>query len=367
MLALILAIGAFAGVIAGLLGVGGGIVLVPAFFFAFDGLGYATPDLMQICLATSLATIVVTSVRSVLAHHRRGAVDWDILRGWGGGAALGAILGVVAATGLRGGILMAIFGVLGLAVGLYMAFGDSEWRLGDRMPAGRARAVGAPILGFLSVLMGIGGGSFGVPLMSLYNVPIHRAVATAAGFGVMIAVPSVLGFLLVASGGPDRPPFTVGQVNLAAFVAVIAAHVLFTRHVLGYQIRLAGQAPRAARFAGVNPGRMIFLCLGISGALAGMAGLFEVSGPSGQIGIDFNVGYGFTAIIVAFLGRLNPLGILAAGLLMALTYIGGELAQLMLGVPAPAIQAFQGMLLFFLLALDVLANYRVAWRRGAAA
>jgi len=183
---------------------------------------------MQICLATSLATIVVTSVRSVLAHHRRGAVDWDILRGWGGGAALGAILGVVAATGLRGGILMAIFGVLGLAVGLYMAFGDSEWRLGDRMPAGRARAVGAPILGFLSVLMGIGGGSFGVPLMSLYNVPIHRAVATAAGFGVTIAVPSVLGFLLVAGGGPDRPPFTVGQVNLAAFVAVIAMTLITT-------------------------------------------------------------------------------------------------------------------------------------------
>ena len=131
MLALILAIGAAAGVIAGLLGVGGGIVLVPAFFFAFDGLGYNTPDLMQICLATSLATIVVTSIRSVLAHNKKGAVDWDILRGWGVGIAIGAALGVVAATGLRNEVLMGIFGVLGLSVGLYMAFGRAEWRLGD--------------------------------------------------------------------------------------------------------------------------------------------------------------------------------------------------------------------------------------------
>jgi uncharacterized membrane protein YfcA len=228
MLALIMAIGAIAGVIAGLLGVGGGIVLVPAFFFAFDGLGYDTPDLMQICLATSLATIVVTSVRSVLGHNRKGAVDWDILRGWGIGIAIGAALGVVAATGLRGPVLMAIFGVLGLLVGLYMAFGKSDWRLGEEMPHGAGRAVTAPTLGFLSVLMGIGGGSFGVPLMTLYNVPIHRAVATAAGFGVVIAVPSVIGFLLVQGEGPGRPPFTVGQVNLVAFVAVVAMTLITT-------------------------------------------------------------------------------------------------------------------------------------------
>ena len=146
---------------------------------------------------------------------------------------------------------------------------------------------------------------------------------------------------------------------VAALIAVIFAHILLGRHILGYQIRLTGQAPRAARFAGVNPARLILFCLGTSGALAGMAGLFEVSGPAGQVSIDFNVGYGFTAIIVAFLGRLHPLGILAAGLLMALTYIGGEIAQSDLGLPAAAIQVFQGMLLFFLLAVDVLTNYRL--------
>ena len=146
---------------------------------------------------------------------------------------------------------------------------------------------------------------------------------------------------------------------IAAFMAVIGAYILLQRHILGFHIKLAGQAPRAARFAGVNPTALVVMCMGISGALAGLAGMFEVSGPAGQISIDFNVGYGFTAIIVAFLGRLNPIGILLAGLLMALTYIGGELAQFMLGLPAAAIQAFQGMLLFFLLAVDLLTNYRL--------
>jgi simple sugar transport system permease protein len=154
---------------------------------------------------------------------------------------------------------------------------------------------------------------------------------------------------------------------VAAFIAVIAAYVLLQRHMLGFQIRLAGDAPRAARFAGVRPARLVVLCLGISGALAGLAGLFEVAGPAGQISIDFNSGYGFTAIIVAFLGRLNPVGILFAGLLMALTYIGGEIAQFMLGLPAAAIQAFQGMLLFFLLGVDVLTNYRIRFALGRAA
>ena len=146
---------------------------------------------------------------------------------------------------------------------------------------------------------------------------------------------------------------------VAAFIAVIFAYVLLSRHMLGFQIRVTGQSPRAARFAGVNPSRLILFCLGTSGALAGLAGMFEATGPAGQISIDFNSGYGFTAIIVAFLGRLHPVGILLAGLLMALTYIGGEAAQAQLGLPAAAIQLLQGMLLFFLLAVDVLTNFSI--------
>lgn len=146
---------------------------------------------------------------------------------------------------------------------------------------------------------------------------------------------------------------------VAALFAVLAVYVLMQRHIAGFRIRVAGEAPRAARFTGVVPARLVMFCLGLSGALAGLAGLFEVAGPSGQITDSFNMGYGFTAIIVAFLGRLHPVGILLAGLLMALTYIGGDMAQLMLGLPSAAIQVFQGMLLFFLLGFDLLTNYRI--------
>jgi general nucleoside transport system permease protein len=154
---------------------------------------------------------------------------------------------------------------------------------------------------------------------------------------------------------------------VAAFVAVIFAYVLLARHRLGFAIRVTGEAPRAAKFSGVNPTRLVLFCMSMSGLLAGLAGMFEVAGPAGQITIDFNVGYGFTAIIVAFLGRLHPIGILLAGGLMALTYIGGDIAQSQLGLPAAAIQVFQGMLLFFLLAFDLFTNYRLRIGRAEVA
>ena len=141
MFVLLTVIGGFAGVLAGLLGVGGGIVLVPAFFYAFQTLGYDGPQLMQMCLATSLATIIVTSMRSVLSHNRKGAVDWGILRTWAPGIAIGAVLGVLAAASLRSVTLQALFGVLGIVIGLYLGFGRAHWRLGDAMPGGLRRAV----------------------------------------------------------------------------------------------------------------------------------------------------------------------------------------------------------------------------------
>src|SRR6056297_3851526 len=222
MLVMLMVIGAFAGVLAGLLGVGGGIVLVPSFFYAFQTLGYGGPQLMQICLATSLATIIVTSLRSVLSHHKKGAVDWDILKTWAPGIAIGAVVGVLVAASLKSTTLQGVFGVLGIIVGLYLGLGRAHWRLGPQMPSGLTRALMSPVLGFLSVLMGIGGGSFGVPIMSLYGVPIHRAVATAAGFGVTIALPSVIGFLFLEIAAENRPPLTFGAVNVVAFAVVVA-------------------------------------------------------------------------------------------------------------------------------------------------
>lgn len=226
MIALLLAIGAFAGVVSGLLGVGGGIILVPAFLYAFSALGYGSATLMRVCIATSLATIVVTSARSVVMHHRRGAVDTDILRTWAPGIGIGAVAGVLAVSRLQTTALQTIFGLLALVVAFYIGFGRGQWRLGAEMPTGRARLVLSPLVGFLSVLMGIGGGSFGVPLMSLYNIPIHRAVATAAGFGVLIAVPSVAMLLFMPVA--DAPPYTLGAVNLPAFGVIIAMTLITT-------------------------------------------------------------------------------------------------------------------------------------------
>lgn len=223
-----LAIGAFAGIMAGLLGVGGGIVLVPAFFFLFSSLNYGGDQVMQLCLGTSLATIVVTSIRSLHAHNRKGAVDWPILKSWSWGIAAGAILGGFAASALRSDILQAVFGILGVVVGWYLGFGKQSWRLSDVMPEGVRRAVLSPVLGFLSVLMGIGGGSLGVPLMSLHNVAIHRAVATAAGFGLAISIPALPGFLIVEIPAQVRPPMTVGAINLPAFGTVIAMTLITT-------------------------------------------------------------------------------------------------------------------------------------------
>lgn len=226
MLLLLLAIGAFAGVVSGLLGVGGGIILVPAFYYAFSALGYGSETLMRVCIATSLATIIVTSTRSAHAHNQRGALDWQILRSWAPGIVIGAVVGVLAVSRLQTTALQVIFGCLALVVAAYLGLGRAEWRLGAGMPTGGKRAALSPVVGFLSVLMGIGGGSFGVPLMSLFGVPIHRAVATAAGWGVVIAVPSVAVLLFTRIEG--APPYTLGAVNLPAFATIIAMTLLTT-------------------------------------------------------------------------------------------------------------------------------------------
>jgi simple sugar transport system permease protein len=147
---------------------------------------------------------------------------------------------------------------------------------------------------------------------------------------------------------------------LVALAAVGAAYIYIERLIFGFQVKVMGQAPRAARYAGFSERRIVWSSFMISGGLAGLAGLFEAAGPVGQLVPSLPVGYGFTAIIVAFLGRLHPVGILFAGMLMALTYIGGETAQIEMSLPSATTSVFQGMLLFFLLGADVLVNFRLA-------
>jgi general nucleoside transport system permease protein len=147
--------------------------------------------------------------------------------------------------------------------------------------------------------------------------------------------------------------------TLAALVVVMLVTVMLGRTIMGFEIRLIGAAPRAARFSGFNADKLVLATFGVSGALAGLAGIIEVAGPIGYLQPDISPGYGFTAIIVAFLGRLNPIGILIAGLFLALTFIGGENAEIAIKVPLDLTKVFQGILLFYVLACDSLIVYRI--------
>ncbi len=153
-----------------------------------------------------------------------------------------------------------------------------------------------------------------------------------------------------------------GRLHLGAAIALLivaGAAVLLGRTIKGFEIRVVGAAPRAARFGGFNSSQLVLLTFAVSGALAGLAGIIEVAGPVGHLQPSISPGYGFTAIIVAFLGRLNPVGILIAGLFLALTFIGGEQAQIAMKIPQDMTKVFQGILLFYVLACDSLILYRI--------
>ena len=146
---------------------------------------------------------------------------------------------------------------------------------------------------------------------------------------------------------------------IIALFAVLGGWIMMSKTIIGFQVKVIGEAPDAGRYAGFSVNRVIWFALLLGGGAAGVAGLIEVSGPIGQLLPSISPGYGFTAIIVAFVGRLHPVGVLFAGLLMALSYLGGESAQISLNLPLAVTGVFQGMLLFFLLASDVLIYYRV--------
>ena len=152
---------------------------------------------------------------------------------------------------------------------------------------------------------------------------------------------------------------------LIALVMAVLVWVVMDRSVLGFRFRVLGQAPRAARFAGFSETRLVWIALAASGGLAGLAGVLEVTGTLGQLTTAISPGYGFTAIIVAFLGRLNPLAVVPAGILLAVSYLGGNAAQIELGLPNAVTGIFQGILMFYLLGCDVLITYRIVRRRSA--
>lgn len=213
------AAGLIAGLTAGLFGIGGGVVIVPTLFFLLSGLGY-TETAMHVAVATSLATIILTSIRSVIAHNKRGAVDWAIIRSWSPWIVLGAVLGMVLAGYVSRQVLQAVFGTVLFLFGAQFYFGRPEWKLAGQMPGGALRAGIGTFNGALSGMMGIGGGTLGVTLMTLCGMAIHRAVATAAGWGVAIGLPGAIAAILVGWERDGLPPFSAGFVNLPAFALI---------------------------------------------------------------------------------------------------------------------------------------------------
>lgn len=224
--AALLATGVIAGIIAGLLGVGGGIVIVPVLFHMFTLLGIDESIRMHLAVGTSLGTIIPTSIRSLRAHQKKGAVDFDLLKRWAVPMLLGVVAGTALAAYVHGEVLTAIFATVALLVAFNMAFGREEWRLGDDLPGPVGQGSIASVIGGVSAMMGIGGGTFGVTTMTLFGRPIHQAVATSAGLGLIISIPGTIGFLLSGLGVEGRPPLSLGYVNLVGLALIVPATVL---------------------------------------------------------------------------------------------------------------------------------------------
>lgn len=218
---LMLATGVVGGVLAGLLGVGGGIVIVPVLEFALSILGVDPAIRMHVAVATSLATIIPTSISSARAHHRRGAVDLELVRRWGPAIFLGTAAGAVIAAFVKSAVLSGVFGVVALTVALRLIFLTKEPKLAPAIPTHPVVLLVPFVIGGVSALMGIGGGTLSVLVMTMWGYAIHRAVGTSSLFGLLIAVPATIGYVISGWGDPRLPAASLGYVNLLglAFIA----------------------------------------------------------------------------------------------------------------------------------------------------
>jgi uncharacterized membrane protein YfcA len=255
---LLLLAGAVAGVLAGLLGVGGGIVIVPALYHIFSYLGVDPEVRMHLAVGTSLATIIPTSIRSVMAHNAKGNFDSTLFRGWVPGIVIGVLLGTWLATEADFTVLTLVFASVALLVALYMAFGNTNWHIAKTLPPNPDSSVIAIVVGAISAMMGIGGGTLSVPILNLYGVPIHRAVGTAAGFGLVIAIPGTLGFMIGGWGNPLLPDFSLGYVNWLGFLLIVPATVLMVPlgAKLAHSLSQTGLRRAFALFLGITALRM---------------------------------------------------------------------------------------------------------------
>src|SRR6476620_2424264 len=218
LLAALVAAGLAGGIVAGLFGVGGGTVIVPAVFYAFEALGVGGESNLHTAIGTSLLTIVATSWRSLKAHRSHGAVDEAVLKRWTPWVGVGALIGAAVAgvTSMEG--LALVYGVCLTGIAAQLGLMPERYTLRPDLPTGWARRGIGSLIGGLSAMMGIGGGSFGGMMMTLCGRPIHQAVATASGFGVTIGAAAALGFVVFGWDAGGRPPLSLGYVNVPGAV-----------------------------------------------------------------------------------------------------------------------------------------------------
>jgi len=235
--------GVIAGVMAGLLGIGGGIVIVPVLYHLFTLLGVDEAVRMHMAVGTSLATIIPTSMSSARSHWRRGSLDTGLLKQLGAGVVGGVVVGAAISGWVSGPALSVIFAVVAMAVALNMGLHQEPLVLRDQLPGAPGCLAIGGVIGSLSTMMGIGGGTLSVPLLSAFGAEIRRAVGTAAAIGLIISVPGTLGFIITGLGMPGRPPASLGYANLAGFAVIVPMTILM--------------APVGARLAhAINPRRL---------------------------------------------------------------------------------------------------------------
>ena len=231
--------GALIGFLAGLFGIGGGAISVPVFYEVFQSLGHSPEVAMPMAVGTSLAVIIPTSILSSRGHFLRGTVDMDLLRVWALPVLLGVAIGSVIARYAAPQVFQLVFAAVATVNAAKLLSGGSGWRISDGLP-------GKPILrtygtgvGLVSALMGIGGGAVSNLILTLHNVPIHRAVSTSAGVGVLIAIPGTLGYMAAGWGRTDLPVDAIGFVSLATFALTIPTSLLTTRFGVALAHRLS--------------------------------------------------------------------------------------------------------------------------------
>lgn len=225
----LLAAGAITGLLAGVFGVGGGAVAVPILYELFRLVGVPEEVRMPLCVGTSLAIIIPTSIRSFNAHRAKGAVDMSILRVWAVPVVLGVIMGSFIARYAPADLFKAVFVVVAGISAIRLLFGKDTWRFGLDMPSKPIMVIYGWIIGVLSALMGIGGGQLSNLFMTFYNRPIHQAVATSSGLGILISIPGAIGYIYAgwprAAEFPDvvalQPPLAIGYISLVGFLLFI--------------------------------------------------------------------------------------------------------------------------------------------------